>query len=407
MRNLILSFLALGALAACSPETATITGMRELPQPEKPVIPEYAPISPDKVEWITLDGGQSQLDFNPRVDILFVIDNSDSMKSAQANLVRNINSFASGLQKNRMIDYHIGVTSVWDSSQAYVTNKNNVHQNGELRRVTGSESRFVSKANNRSGLLASTLNIGIAPLAQGGPEFEEVFTPISAALKLGGRGASNEGFFRDDAQLVVVILTDADDGSSSLSSDQLAQELFDFKGGKRDKVSVYAALVKASDADEYKDWGLRVHYKYHPECFNGSGYNAKPNGLCTTGFGPTRIQEFVMLANAEHGTPAQIQANHIMSLVQKDFGKDLAKIGNDITVKTLAKKILLPYRPRSDAKGLMIRVSYGSQAIQPGVKGGWTYDANDNSINLSGDVEYTYQDNATFKVQMVPVTTRM
>ena len=249
MKNLILSLAAIGSLIACSPKTATIYGQRELPQPAQPEIPQYATIPPDKIQWITVDGGQGDLDFKPQVDILFVIDNSDSMKSAEANLVRNINSFALGLRKNKLIDYHIGVTSVWDSTPRYVNNKNNVYGMGELRNVKDSSNqmkseRFVSKTSN-DNLLASTLNIGIASYSEGGPEVEEIFSPIAAAIQKTGHGAVNEGFFRDKAQLVTVILTDADDSTGSSTPEQLAQELFDFKQGKRDKVSFYAALVTA------------------------------------------------------------------------------------------------------------------------------------------------------------------
>ncbi len=421
MKHLVLSILTLSFLAACGAKNTTITGRRDLPEPEKAVIPQYAPIAPDSIQWITLDGGQSQLEFNPRVDILFVIDNSDSMKSAEENLVRNVNYFASGLKKNKMIDYHIGVTSVWDSSERYITNKNNIYGVGELRNLKTKagvtlDERYVSKSvEAKEDTLASTLNIGIAPYVAGGPEREEVFSPISEALHKSGHGAVNDGFFRDDAQLVVVILTDADDGTDTLTPEQLAQQLFDFKAGKRDRVSVYAALVKSSDPEESKDWGLRIHPRYHPECFEFKGAVAiKRNGNCKAGFAPERLEQFVLAANVEHGSAKEIRNQHIMSLVQKDFGQDLSKIGNDIVVRTLAKKILLDQRPRLDEKSqLMVRVRYGSpealaqgkgQIIPQKQKGGWVYDADDNSIVLAGDVAYEYQENARFAVDLVPVT---
>lgn len=401
MKNLILSLAAMTALAACapqSPENTTISGRREVAQPPAPVIPQYDSVARDEIKWITIDGGQGQLDFNPRVDILFVIDNSDSMKSAQSNLVRNIDQFAAGIQKNKMIDYHIGVTSVWDSSAAFQKGTAKVYKNGEIR------GGLVSKANNKSGLLAQTLNIGIAPLAQGGPETEEVFSAISAAIQTSntGRGGANEGFFREDAQLVVVILTDADDSSSSINAEQLVAELHSFKKGEQEKVSVYAALVKASDSDEYKDYGLKIHPKYHPECFTAG----KDNKTCS-GFGPDRLLEFVVKANAIHGNSGEIRSKHIMSLVQENFGKDLSRIGNDIKARTLAKRIELPQRPRLNADGTpMIRVLYGKQTIAPSATAGWTYDATANAIVLSGDVSYTYVEGAKFQVDMVPVNIR-
>ena len=397
MKNLILSLIAVSSIVACaptSPENTSIYNRRNLPEPARPEVPQFEQVQRDQAQWVTLDGGQSQLDFNPRVDILFVIDNSDSMKAAQANLVKNIGLFSAGIQKNKMIDYHIGVTSVWDSSERFQSMTK--FKNGQIR-------GFVTKKNGNQ--LASLLNIGIAPYKLGGPENEEVFSPILEAIQTTntGRGGVNEGFFRDDAQLVIVILTDADDGSNSISADQLARELFKFKNGNREKVSVYAALVKASDKDEYKDWGLKVHPTYHPECFDGK----KRNDKCPTGFGPTRLEQFVVKANTDHGTPAQIRANHIMSLVQEDFGRDLSKIGNDITVKTLEKTILLPERPRRGKDGkLMIRVQYGRQTIYPNVKAGWVYNAEDNSIEVSGEVDYKYVEGARFAVSYVPVALR-
>jgi hypothetical protein len=56
-------------------------------------------------------------DFNSKVDILFVIDNSTSMKEEQANLVKNIDEFAKAFSKNTTLDFHIGVLTVFDSGK--------------------------------------------------------------------------------------------------------------------------------------------------------------------------------------------------------------------------------------------------------------------------------------------------
>ncbi|MFN7729710.1 MAG: hypothetical protein ACK5P7_11185 [Bdellovibrio sp.] len=430
MKHLILPIMAMTLLAACSPETATVQGRRDVPPPQKPIIPKYDPIPADQIRWITLDGGQSELDFNPKVDILFVSDNSESMKSAQENLSRNINRFVDAFQKNKMIDYHIGVVSVWDSSERFVKTKKDGYAIGELRKLKNasgqiSKSRFVSRFQGASEVLAATLKIGIAPYAEGGPEREEMFSPLLATLKNTADNPDTKDFFREDAQLVVVMISDADDSTASITPEQMAQELINFKAGKREKVSAYGALVKKSDPEDKKDWGLRVHERYHPECFDfvqATGRNgrkvttAKNNGQCKEGFGPDRLENFILAANEGQGSPSDIRAQHIMSLVQTDFGKDLAKIGADISIKTLAKDIRLPQRPRQDANGtLMLRVRYGSpevlaqgkgQIIAQSQKGGWLYDPDNNSVKLSGDVEYNYQQGARFAIDMVPVTIR-
>jgi hypothetical protein len=368
--------------------------------------------------WIADDGGQSQLDFNPQVDILFVIDNSDSMRAAEDNLVRNIGRFVDGIVKNKMIDYHIGVISTWDSSERFAKNKKDPFQIGDLRYVKDSKGqnfnqRYITRKESPS-LMASTLNIGVASYADGGPEVEEFFSPLAAALDKNGRGATNEGFFRDQAQLVVVFATDADDSTSQITPEQMTRQLVNFKGGHAEKVSVYGALVKSSDSDEYKDWDLRVHPKYHPECFDMTKKKPVNNGKCEKGFGPERLEQLIVMANPDGGTPEQTKDKYIMSIISKNFGTDLAKIGAGITVKVLEKDILLTQRPKSDENGNpLVRVRYGTpeelkagrgQTIPRNDKGGWRYNPEENSIHLSGDIAYQYKDGARFIVELVPVS---
>lgn len=412
MKNLIIVSIYLSAfllVTACSPESATMKSEKVLVQPEV-VVPEYAKGEEQKFEWITEDGGLSQLDFNPQVDILFVTDNSESMLAAQTNLVKNMEGFTAGILKNKMIDYQIGVISVWDSSAAYAKNKKDTYDIGDLRLIKNSKSqvatnrRFVAKSDNNPSLIAPTLNIGIAPLAQGGPENEEIFSPLSAAIKKTGRGAVNEGFFRPNAQLVVVLLTDADDSSENITAEAMAQELIALKGGNGHKVAVYGVLVRQGDPDSVKDYGLKVHPKYHPECFDMTVKPPKNNNTCKDGFGPKKLEDFVYFANQYHSTPEQIRDNNFMSIVSANFGKDLAKIGSDITVKTLAKEIRLSQIPRVVNGQPQVRVYYGKQLIPQKAKGGWLYDVGSQSIRLSGDIDYQYVEGARFTVQLVPVT---
>ncbi|XGC82200.1 hypothetical protein ACES2L_06845 [Bdellovibrio bacteriovorus] len=408
MRNLIIAAIYIGAfllVSACSPESVSLRAEKPL-HDELVVVPQMEHVPEQTFEWITEDGGQSQLEFNPRVDILFVVDNSDSMKSAQENLVKNIDGFTARITKNKMIDYHIGVMSVWDSSERYAKANANSYQIGELRLVKGGRNqnyRFVTKADGK-GVLASTLNIGVAPFEKGGPEVEEMFSPLAAAIEKTGRGATNEDFFREDAQLVVVLVSDADDGTKDLDPEQLAQKLVEFKGGNANKVSAYGVLVRPEDGDQHKDWALRIHPKYHPECFVTVKQTQRNNGTCT-GFGPERLEKFIVKANEGQGlTPTQIRKNRIMSIVSPTFGSDLAKIGSDITVKTLEKKIFLSQRPRAEKNGkLQVRVRYGNQLIPQSANGGWLYNPEDNSIHLSGDIDYQYVEGARFSVDLIPL----
>lgn len=418
MKNFITTLaLSILVLTACSPKNEPLATQREIEQP-KVDIPKYDPIPPQKFTWITQAGGQSQLEFNPKVDILFVIDNSDSMKSAQANLKKNIDKFSAGIVKNRMMDFHIGVTSTWDSTERAMQARKDGNQIGELLNIKDAngkryKQRFLNRSLSTPAVLASTIDIGVTPYKDGGPEIEEFFSVIQAATEKSGHGAANEGFFRDDAQLVVIVMTDADDSTSRISPEQMAQYLIDFKKGQADKVSVYGVLVRAQDPDSVKDWDLKVHPKYHPECFEMVGKTQKNNGKCT-GFGPERLEQFIVAANQGSGTPDYIRKNFIMAITSPNFGSDLARIGSDIAVKTLEKKIYLEQRPRYDEvqKKIMVRVRYGSpnelaagrgQIIPQGEKG-WLYNPDDNSIHLSGHIQYEYVEGAQFAVDLIPLT---
>lgn len=410
---LIASTLTASLLTACSPETASMTTTPEVVQPQRPVFPD---VQEQKAQWYTEDGGQSKLDFNPQVDILFITDNSDSMRTAQENLVRNIDKFADGINQNKMIDYHIGVISTWDASERFASTKKDQYGIGELRFIKDSKNqnynqRFVTR--NERGMTASTLDIGVAALKDGGPENEEFFAPLLAAMEKSGNGQPNDGFFRPDSQLVVVFLTDADDSNKELAPSEVAQKLLAFKNDRTDKVSVYGALVSKSDDDKYKDWALRVHPKYNEQCFDMTKKVPKENGTCKDGIGPQRLEDFIVAANATPGlTPAEIREKYIMSIISKNFGSDLANIGSDIKIRTLAKEIPLSRIPVVEDDKLQVRVRYGTpaelaagrgQVIPQHEKYGWTYDADKNSVKLSGDVKYQYKEGARFAVDVKAV----
>ncbi|MEZ4872063.1 MAG: hypothetical protein R2827_07430 [Bdellovibrionales bacterium] len=55
--------------------------------------------------------------YNPRVDILFIIDNSRSMVEDIKTLQSNIQKFVEALSNNTAIDYHIAATTVFDKKR--------------------------------------------------------------------------------------------------------------------------------------------------------------------------------------------------------------------------------------------------------------------------------------------------
>ncbi|WP_146157394.1 hypothetical protein [Enhygromyxa salina] len=149
------------------------------------------------------------------VDLLFVIDNSNSMSAEQANLIASFDGFIAGIQANldEANDYHIGVVT----TDAYALNDAPCQQLGAL--VTSSAAgpcgpwaagRFISLADDLAPAFTCAANIG----GNGDTDEHQIEAALRAiSPELGAPGACNEGFIRDDALLVLVLITDEDDGA--------------------------------------------------------------------------------------------------------------------------------------------------------------------------------------------------
>ena len=62
---------------------------------------------------ITVEAHKTQTVADPKVNILFVVDNSGSMKGYQEKLVQNMRLFSDRFFANERIDYRIGVVPVF------------------------------------------------------------------------------------------------------------------------------------------------------------------------------------------------------------------------------------------------------------------------------------------------------
>jgi len=147
------------------------------------------------------------------VDLLFVIDNSNSMSVKQANLIASFDGFVAGIQTNldEANDYHIGVVT----TDAYALNEPGCQELGAL--VTSSAAgpcgpwaagRYITLADELAPAFTCAATLGVD-----GDSNERQIGAALAAIgpKLGSPGACNEGFLRDEALLVLVLITDEDD----------------------------------------------------------------------------------------------------------------------------------------------------------------------------------------------------
>jgi hypothetical protein len=145
-----------------------------------------------------------------RTDILFVIDDSGSMGEEQANLRTNLGNFIQALKDSPVAnDYQIGVTTTSVASF-----------NGTL---TGAQGRLQGTPRVLSGsspTLVADFQTRIAALTTSGSGKEQPLRAMKLALSspLISPGGTNEGFLRSGARLAVVILSDEDDNSETLTN---------------------------------------------------------------------------------------------------------------------------------------------------------------------------------------------
>ncbi len=154
-----------------------------------------------------------------KVDYLFVIDNSASMADYQRRLVQNFPTFIEGVQRSQdtLDSVHVGVVT----TDAYAGNQGPCDQLGDLVIRTGGYNSsakqcgpfaeghpYMTEADDLAESFACAAQVGTQ-----GADMEKPMAAVGYALadrKL-GEGGCNEGFIRDDALLVIAVITDEDE----------------------------------------------------------------------------------------------------------------------------------------------------------------------------------------------------
>ncbi len=178
-----------------------------------------------------------------KVDFLFVVDNSGSMEDDQANLISNFPNFITGIQSTleNVEEYHVGVVT----TDAYSGNLPACQVLGGLvSRTAGTASsdqlcgpyadgrNYMTEMDDLATSFACAAQVGVS-----GNGIERPMNSMEAAVRgdYAAPGQCNEGFLRDDALLVVVIISDEWDGPGDPESD----------GSTGDATSWYNTVVAA------------------------------------------------------------------------------------------------------------------------------------------------------------------
>lgn len=275
--------------------------------------------------------------FNPKVDILFVIDSSGSMDTVQNNLSRNAYLFADAISKVSILDYHIGVLT---------TDMDAYNCRTDCGRLQGIPS-FVEKSTpDLVGSLSRRMIVGTS-----GSATEQMFSPVIAALSPPLESTDNQGFYRQDAFLAVIFITDAMD-----QSDFSPKEFLQFLNTKK------------GDSSRVLGYGVIRTLAEEKICIGMEDLDSK-------------LEDF--LSAVSNGDKNQ---KNILSLCTADFGVKLAEFAKDI-VRRSAGTVKLSRIPNPKT----IKVTYGTQEIPNSVTTGWVYQPSTNSILLAEGIDWQYQ----------------
>jgi len=177
-------------------------------------------------------GKNFQQTINRNVDMLFLVDDSSSMRLSQENLLRNFPTFMTTLQSapQGLPNIHVAVISsdmgAGDGSVAGCDTsggKQGIFQYTPRGTCTASGlepgATYISDiagTRNYTGMLPDVFTC-IAAIGETGCGFEHQFASILRALGADGRAApqENQGFLRPDAYLAIIMITNEDDCSAT------------------------------------------------------------------------------------------------------------------------------------------------------------------------------------------------
>ncbi|MEZ0391795.1 MAG: hypothetical protein ACAH59_06240 [Pseudobdellovibrionaceae bacterium] len=345
-----------------------------------------------------LDSGssfQQSATYVPKpIDILWVIDNSGSMKSSQENLTANFQSFINGFQQ-KGYDYHMAVigSDAWRAAyQSNATTKALLSgaRTGALKFYTNQDTS--TNFNNCSGSLlnpiAKLTDSTISVMDALTPNIAQVFLTNAtqgicgtgderpfASLKAFFNDPANSNFRRADASLAVIIVSDEDDFSVNTSSNVAGA--YRSEAPSNDPAEDPLVLPFSSTSTDlynlYKDSRLDTidSYKTLLDGVAGAGnYNVHMIGVLDTAcrtqlnepvFAGIRLgRRYMQLADATGGAKTSLCA---------DFGQSLEVIA------AKAMQLSAVFKLNREPLVETIKVIVNDVEIPNSATDGWTYNA--------------------------------
>lgn len=164
----------------------------------------------------------------PAVDVLFVVDNSGSMAEEQTNLRSNFEGFMRYFTDSGL-DYHVGVVS---------TDMDNRQQSGKLVQDDSGADRYIDASYSAADAVASfkqRANLGTLGSADERGK-DAAYTALTTEAN-----STNQGFYREEAVLSIVVISDEIDYSRKISNSEFISWMNSLK--PEDDQTWFSAIV--------------------------------------------------------------------------------------------------------------------------------------------------------------------
>lgn len=230
-----------------------------------------------------------------KIDVLFVVDNSGSMRSSQENLAKNFPKFLDRFLAKKY-DFHLAVTT----TDAYQSLTHSMHQKALMRRSQSGNWLLTRETPNILQEFAQ-----IAQPGTNGSGDERAFLSFKVALEK----EENQQFLRTDAHLAIIIVSDEDD-FSHLGREHLENRYDDPRLWSIPDVVAYLSHLKRDYPHQNAAFSVHVVTITDETCLNRLKINAQKIGY-----------RYMDLARATNG--------QIVSLCD-NFGDNLQLIADKI-----------------------------------------------------------------------------
>lgn len=313
-----------------------------------------------------------------KVDILWVVDNSGSMQSSQANLAASFSSFINQFQ-SLGIDYHMAVTTTSAyMANSYFNNNQNSYMPNNAKFMDGTTESYglghtgvfvMTPQNTTAAIFQKNISIGIPNPASQSTGDERAFSSFVQALIDPTNVAS--GFRRPDAFLSIIILSDEDDFSGNASQcDHFDRNCASHYVGDK---NYNAGAPYLQPVSYYTGW-LDTYTGGHANYSVSSIYADSASCITQLNSGANSTSRII----AQRYPAISAATSGISESLCNNFGTTLAKISK--SVLELASVFKLNLTPNVATIFIVI----DGVVVQESATNGWTYDAATNSIYFHG-----------------------